>query len=49
MHRDISIQNILFGLADAPEGYRGVLIDLDMAVRAQSFKSSEPAEPFIVS
>lgn len=32
LHRDVSLQNILLGKDDAPVGWRGVLIDLDMAV-----------------
>ncbi|KAF6760703.1 hypothetical protein DFP72DRAFT_1003338, partial [Ephemerocybe angulata] len=31
LHRDVSLQNILLGLPDAPPGVRGILIDLDMA------------------
>ncbi|RXW19657.1 hypothetical protein EST38_g6199 [Candolleomyces aberdarensis] len=31
-HRDISPSNILLGLKGAPEGLRGILIDLDMAI-----------------
>ncbi|KAF9567739.1 hypothetical protein CPC08DRAFT_517612 [Agrocybe pediades] len=31
MHRDVSMGNILLGHADSPEGYRGVLIDFDLA------------------
>ncbi|KAJ3504859.1 hypothetical protein NLJ89_g7722 [Agrocybe chaxingu] len=33
IHRDISINNILIGGADAPKGRRGILIDLDVAVQ----------------
>ncbi|KAF6760847.1 hypothetical protein DFP72DRAFT_959514 [Ephemerocybe angulata] len=32
LHRDVSIDNILFGQDDADPGHRGVLIDLEMAV-----------------
>lgn len=32
LHRDISYRNILLGAQDAPEGSRGVLIDMDRAV-----------------
>ncbi|TRM70360.1 hypothetical protein BD626DRAFT_448850 [Schizophyllum amplum] len=32
LHRDVSIANILMGVLDAPEGWKGVLIDLDMAI-----------------
>ncbi|CAA7264878.1 unnamed protein product [Cyclocybe aegerita] len=33
LHRDISANNILLGNHHAPEGWRGVLIDLEFAVR----------------
>lgn len=33
LHRDVSIDNILLGCEGAPEGYRGILIDLDMAIK----------------
>ncbi|KAJ3540250.1 hypothetical protein NMY22_g4372 [Coprinellus aureogranulatus] len=33
LHRDVSLNNILFGPEDAHAGYRGVLIDLDLAFR----------------
>ena len=33
IHRDISNNNILLGKEDAPDGERGILIDLDLAVR----------------
>ncbi|KIM49614.1 hypothetical protein M413DRAFT_35636, partial [Hebeloma cylindrosporum] len=32
LHRDVSINNILIGIPGAEEGWRGVLIDLDMAI-----------------
>ncbi|KAL1664074.1 hypothetical protein GGF50DRAFT_55590 [Schizophyllum commune] len=32
LHRDVSIQNILLGRPGAEDGWRGVLIDLDMAI-----------------
>ncbi|KAJ2925068.1 hypothetical protein H1R20_g12047, partial [Candolleomyces eurysporus] len=32
IHRDICLSNILLGLAGANPGYRGILIDLDMAI-----------------
>ncbi|KAH6904387.1 hypothetical protein BKA70DRAFT_1507805 [Coprinopsis sp. MPI-PUGE-AT-0042] len=32
LHRDVSINNILLGKPNASEGWRGVLIDLDMAI-----------------
>ncbi|KAJ3504903.1 hypothetical protein NMY22_g17766 [Coprinellus aureogranulatus] len=34
LHRDVSHNNILLGGEDLQEGYRGVLIDLDLAFRA---------------
>ena len=34
LHRDISHHNVLLGKDDAPEGDRGVLIDLDLAFKA---------------
>ncbi|KAJ3522456.1 hypothetical protein NMY22_g11880 [Coprinellus aureogranulatus] len=34
LHRDVSPHNILLGEEDAPDGDRGILIDLDMAFRA---------------
>ncbi|TRM70364.1 hypothetical protein BD626DRAFT_544754 [Schizophyllum amplum] len=39
LHRDVSITNILMGVLDAPEGWKGVLIDLDMAVSLLSESS----------
>ncbi|CAA7262392.1 unnamed protein product [Cyclocybe aegerita] len=35
IHRDISVNNILIGEEGAEEGWRGLLIDMDMAVRWQ--------------
>ncbi|KAG2012023.1 other/FunK1 protein kinase [Coprinopsis cinerea AmutBmut pab1-1] len=32
LHRDVSVHNILLGQAGSPMGWRGVLIDLDMAI-----------------
>ncbi|KAL1742492.1 hypothetical protein HDZ31DRAFT_65912 [Schizophyllum fasciatum] len=32
LHRDVSIHNILLGLPGATDGWKGVLIDLDMAI-----------------
>lgn len=32
LHRDVSINNILIGVPGAEEGWRGILIDLDMAI-----------------
>lgn len=49
LHRDISVQNILFGPPDAPEGRRGVLIDLDVAVRTANGVSPIATSPRIVS
>ncbi|KAF9051306.1 hypothetical protein BJ165DRAFT_1608155 [Panaeolus papilionaceus] len=39
IHRDISINNILLGLEGAPEGWRGVVIDLDLAIKADRKES----------
>ena len=36
LHRDVAIQNILFGKADAKEGERGFLIDLDSSTRCDA-------------
>ena len=33
IHRDVSIQNILTGKPGAEPGHRGILIDLDLAIR----------------
>ena len=33
LHRDVSIYNVLLGKPGAGPGYRGILIDLDMAIR----------------
>lgn len=48
IHRDVSVQNLLLGRPIAPDGYRGVLIDLDMACRTEDCKSCVPADPHIV-
>ncbi|TEB14749.1 hypothetical protein FA13DRAFT_1805317 [Coprinellus micaceus] len=40
LHRDISLGNVLFGKPDAPEGERGVLIDLDLAFLATDARPS---------
>ncbi|KAF5341140.1 hypothetical protein D9611_006029 [Ephemerocybe angulata] len=45
IHRDISTQNVLFGHPDAPEGLRGILIDFDMAMRAESGMSLDDIDP----
>ncbi|KAF6765507.1 hypothetical protein DFP72DRAFT_797956, partial [Ephemerocybe angulata] len=42
LHCDISLGNILFGGENAPEGLRGILIDLDYAVRHQYYTSPTP-------
>ncbi|KAJ3502929.1 hypothetical protein NMY22_g18425 [Coprinellus aureogranulatus] len=47
IHRDISMLNILLGEPGAEEGYRGILIDLDMAAYTEDFVSSLPADPQI--
>ncbi|CAA7267330.1 unnamed protein product [Cyclocybe aegerita] len=33
LHRDVSLNNVLLGKPNAPAGQRGILIDLDMAVK----------------
>ena len=45
IHRDVSVLNILMGVAGPPEGYRGILIDLDMAAYTEDRKSSLPSDP----
>ncbi|TEB22108.1 hypothetical protein FA13DRAFT_1569757, partial [Coprinellus micaceus] len=45
LHRDISILNILLGPAEASEGHRGALIDLEMAAYVEDCKSVLPADP----
>ncbi|TEB22105.1 hypothetical protein FA13DRAFT_1741292 [Coprinellus micaceus] len=47
LHRDVSMQNILFGLPDDPDGGRGCLIDLDVAVRTENGVSPIPMTPGI--
>ena len=42
LHRDISIYNILLGKTGADPGYRGVLIDFDMAVHYGLEASKKP-------
>jgi hypothetical protein len=32
LHRDVALDNIMLGKPNAPEGYRGVLMGLDMAI-----------------
>ena len=32
LHRDIALDNIMLGKPNAPKGYRGILIGLDMAI-----------------
>ncbi|KAF9048894.1 hypothetical protein BJ165DRAFT_1067039 [Panaeolus papilionaceus] len=39
LHRDISKNNILLGNSDAAKGFRGVLIDLDLAIYTKRDKS----------
>ncbi|TEB14494.1 hypothetical protein FA13DRAFT_1721535 [Coprinellus micaceus] len=46
VHRDVSVFNILLGASGAPEGYRGILIDLDMATYTEDRKSSLPSDPY---
>ncbi|KAF5336953.1 hypothetical protein D9611_002966 [Ephemerocybe angulata] len=47
LHKDISIQNILFGAPGATPGRRGVLIDLDMANWIRSSRSELRVNPFL--
>ncbi|KAJ2913695.1 hypothetical protein MD484_g6740, partial [Candolleomyces efflorescens] len=42
LHQDISLYNILLGVAGADPGYRGILIDFDMAIRCGSEASRKP-------
>lgn len=49
IHRDISPNNILLGLDDAGEGDRGVLIDLDIALKSLGLTSDTPVDFQIVS
>ncbi|KAJ2911666.1 hypothetical protein MD484_g8750, partial [Candolleomyces efflorescens] len=44
IHRDISPNNILLGLEDADEGERGILIDLDLALKALGPSSDIPVD-----
>ncbi|TFK66154.1 hypothetical protein BDN72DRAFT_961968 [Pluteus cervinus] len=44
LHRDISIHNTLFGKPNAPKGQRGILIDLDMAIRTSRKESMATAD-----
>ncbi|RXW17451.1 hypothetical protein EST38_g8398 [Candolleomyces aberdarensis] len=41
LHRDVSIYNVLLGKPDAEPGYRGILIDLDMAIRRNRGSSTD--------
>lgn len=49
IHRDVSAQNILIGSPNAPEGLRGLLIDLDMAVKVDRLQSDVSLDPRSVS
>jgi serine/threonine protein kinase len=49
LHRDISPQNILAGKPGAQQGDRGVLIDLDLAIRYPADGVDTPADWWIVS
>ncbi|KAF8971763.1 hypothetical protein BDZ97DRAFT_2025280 [Flammula alnicola] len=44
LHRDVSINNILIGKPGSPPGNRGILIDLDMAVRINVAERSVQAD-----
>ncbi|TFK20536.1 hypothetical protein FA15DRAFT_659001 [Coprinopsis marcescibilis] len=46
LHRDISIHNVLLGKPDAPSGWRGILIDLDMAVNLLETENDHPPADF---
>ena len=48
LHRDVSIQNIVFGKPGAEAGNRGVLIDFDMAVHNSADGTNPPADWRIV-
>ncbi|KAF6755175.1 hypothetical protein DFP72DRAFT_811817, partial [Ephemerocybe angulata] len=43
LHCDVSLGNVLFGVPGAPDGLRGILIDLDLAVRVQFHQ--KPIDP----
>ncbi|KAF6743499.1 hypothetical protein DFP72DRAFT_976484 [Ephemerocybe angulata] len=47
LHKDISIQNILFGPPGATPGRRGVLIDLDMAGWMRNSRRELRVNPFL--
>ncbi|KAJ3538891.1 hypothetical protein NMY22_g4983 [Coprinellus aureogranulatus] len=47
IHRDVSLQNLLLGRESAPDGYRGILIDLDMACRTENHQATVLADPDI--
>jgi hypothetical protein len=49
LHRDVSIHNVLFGKPAAKPGCRGVLIDLDMAIRYLTDGSNQTVNCRIVS
>ncbi|TEB22079.1 hypothetical protein FA13DRAFT_1641889, partial [Coprinellus micaceus] len=45
LHRDVSMLNLLLGRPNAPEGYRGILIDLDMDICTEDSKSTFTPDP----
>jgi serine/threonine protein kinase len=48
IHRDISPNNILLGEDNAEEGVRGILIDLDAALKVSGLASEARVDPNIV-
>ena len=49
MHGRITLANVVLGKPDAPPGYRGLLMGLDMAVVNKMDASNLSAEPMAVS
>ena len=48
LHRDVSIHNVLFGKPGAEPGFRGVLIDFDVATH-RGVETIRPEDWLIVS